>query len=143
VRDDSDEMENVECKAVVFDSDVRTVILHSAFYILHFSLSHRAAQIAGVIRSFVARVALSIPPAVSGLVSVADVRVSADLSYADIFVSAVDRSDAAVEFLASRKGRMRRDLAEALKTHRVPALRFHVDVEGQKASRIDRLLESL
>ncbi len=106
-------------------------------------MSHRAPQIAGIIRSLVATIALSIPPTVSGLVSIADVKVSTDLSYADIFVSAVDRSEAAVKFLASKKSRMRRELAVALKVHRVPVLRFHVDVEGQRGERIDRLLESL
>ncbi len=106
-------------------------------------MSHRAPQIAGIIRSLVAKIAIEVPPTVSGLVSVADVKVSTDLSYADIFVSAVDRSEAAVKFLASRKSRMRRELAAALQVHRVPLLRFHVDTEGQKVDRLDTLLRSI
>lgn len=106
-------------------------------------MSHRAPQVAGIIRSLVATIALEVPPTVAGLTGIADVRVSTDLSYADIFVSSVDRTEAAVKFLASKKSRMRRELAEKLKTHRVPVLRFHVDIEGQRGERIDRLLSSL
>lgn len=106
-------------------------------------MSHRAAQIAGMIRTLAATHALSVPPSVAGLTTVTDVRVSADLSYADIFVNALDRTDAAIRFLASKKQQMRRDLAGALKVHRVPQLRFHVDEDGQRGERIDRILQSL
>lgn len=106
-------------------------------------MSHRVPQIAGIIRSLVATIALSIPPTIAGLTSIAEVRVSTDLSFADIFVSSVDRTEAAVKFLASQKSKMRRELAEKLRVHRVPLLRFHVDIEGQKGERIDRILENL
>ena len=106
-------------------------------------MSHRVPQIAGIIRTLVATISLSIPPTVAGLTSIAEVRVSADLSYADIFVSSVDRTEAAVKFLAAQKGRMRRELALQLRVHRVPQLRFHVDAEGQRGERIDRILGSL
>lgn len=96
-----------------------------------------------MIRSLVATHALAIPPNVAGLTSVVHVVVSADLSYADIFVNSLDRTEAAVKFLAGKKSQMRRSLAEALKVHRVPQLRFHIDTEGQRGERIDRILESL
>ena len=116
---------------------IETIVRYST------AVSHRVPQIAGIIRSLVATIALSIPPTLAGLTSIADVKVSTDLSYADIFVSAVDRTEAAVKFLEAKSSRMRRELALALRVHRVPQFRFHIDIEGQRGERIDRLLELL
>ncbi len=106
-------------------------------------MAHRVPQIAGIIRTVAATHAVRIPPDKAIAVSITDVKVSADLSYADIFVSALEHPEAAVKILTSGKGEMRKELAGRLQAHRIPMLRFHVDKEGEKASRIDRLLESL
>ena len=105
--------------------------------------SHRIAQISGIIRTVAATHALQTPPNMATVVSVTDVRVSADLSYADVSVSAITNVEGAIKFLASQKGAMRKELAAKLQSHRVPILRFNVDTEGQRASRIDTLLDSL
>lgn len=114
-----------------------------SFYILHFVVSYRIPQIAGIIRSLVASYTVQMPPDIATVVSITAVKVSADLSYADVSLTAMDNAQAAVKFLASMKGDMRRDLAKKLRSHRVPVLRFQLDREGERATRMDRLLQSL
>ncbi len=105
--------------------------------------SHRVAQVAGIIRTIAATHAVRIPPNIAVAVTVTEVKVSGDLSYADIFVNAIEHAEAAVKFLAARKGEMRKEIARKIQAYRAPLFRFHVDSEGQKASRIDELLQSL
>jgi ribosome-binding factor A len=108
-----------------------------------FALSLRASKIASVVRSIVALRAAQIPPNLSIAVCITDVRVSSDLSYADISISAISGVEKAIKHLQSAKGEMRALIAAQLQAHRVPILRFHSDIEGQKASRLDTLLDSL
>ncbi len=106
-------------------------------------MAHRPAQISGMIRTLAAGYAIQIPPTTANIVSIADVKVSSDLSYADIFVSAITGAPAAVKFLASKKGAMRKTLAAQMRTHRVPILRFKVDTETARVTKLDEILESL
>jgi ribosome-binding factor A len=100
-------------------------------------------KIAGIVRTIAATYALQIPPNVASVVSITDVKVSSDLSYADIHVSALSGEQAAVKFLASRASEMRRDLSSDIQAFRSPILRFSVDVEGKRAQRLDELLEKI
>lgn len=104
--------------------------------------SYRPAKIAGIIRSLVASYGIQMPPDIATVVSITAVKVSADLSYADVSITAVEHAPAAVKFLASQKGKMRRALAAKLQSYRVPILRFQVDEEEERATRMDRLLET-
>ena len=61
--------------------------------------------------------ALRIPPDVSLAPTITSVKVSADLSYADIFVTAMQKPEAAVRFLGGVKGEMRRELAKNQRKH--------------------------
>ena len=106
-------------------------------------MSHRAPQIAGIIRTLVATHALAIPPNLAKVVSVISVKVSADLSYADVYISALEGVEAAREFLSLRTSDFRRELASTLQLHRVPAFRFHVDTEGARANKLEKILDSL
>ncbi len=115
----------------------------STFHFPLLPLSHRPAQIAGMLRTIAARHAIEVPPNLATIVSIARVQVSGDLSYADVYVSAITGSEAAVKFLTHRKGEMRAELARHLQAHRAPLLRFHIDEEGERVTKLERVLESL
>lgn len=106
-------------------------------------MSHRSEQLAGIIRSIVATFALRIPPMKAKVVSVVDVRLSPDYSYADIYLSAVDGVDRAVTELLSMKGEIRKKMSQEIRIHKLPVLRFHRDEVGERGNRIDELLEKL
>ena len=77
---------------------------------------------------------------------VTDVRVDRELSYANIFVSALEgvaREAEIMEGLESAKGFLRSQLAGLLQLRSFPNLRFHWDPTPENAERIDKLLDSL
>ena len=86
------------------------------------------------------------PRVTTGLISIVRVDVTRDLSYATVYVSAMDGLDAAknaVKGLTSAAGYMRRELGMALKLRHVPELRFIADDSIAYSSHIARTLESL
>ena len=69
-------------------------------------------------------------PRVSGMLSIVRVEVTNDMSYATVYVSAMEGMDTAkkaVEGLKSAAGFMRHALGEALRLRHVPELRFVAD----------------
>lgn len=69
-------------------------------------------------------------PRVGGLVSIVRVEVTNDLSYATVYISAMEGFAAAkeaVKGLESAAGYMRRELGAALRLRHVPQLRFVAD----------------
>ncbi len=79
-------------------------------------------------------------------VFVTDVTVDRELSYADIFVSALEgraRSKEVLQGLESASGFIRRQLAERVELRSFPRLRFHWDPTPEKADRIERVLADL
>ena len=80
-------------------------------------------------------------PQECGIVSLTEVDVSADLSYATCYVSALKDSRAAVHSLESRLPQLRTALGHALQIHRVPILRFRIDPRTERGTRLDKLLE--
>jgi ribosome-binding factor A len=101
--------------------------------------SHRPLQIAGVIRQVVARFASQIPPSLAQVVTVVDVRLSEDFSYADIGLTAISGVEEATKYLPKKKGEMRSELAAKLRVHRIPQLRFSVDEDSLRGNRIDEI----
>lgn len=84
-------------------------------------------------------------PRVSG-VSITDVKVDRELTYADIYVSAVEGSQRATEILQgleSASGFIRRALADRIELRTFPRLRFHWDPTPERADRIERILANL
>jgi ribosome-binding factor A len=76
-------------------------------------------------------------------VSVTEVRVDRELSYAEIYVSALEGSEKSAEILAgfeSASGYIRKVLSERIELRSFPRLRFHWDPTFEKADRIERLL---
>ncbi|HEX7037850.1 MAG TPA: 30S ribosome-binding factor RbfA [Pseudomonadales bacterium] len=81
-----------------------------------------------------------------GLVSVNDVRVSRDLSYADVYVSSLDavsqtQKDELVEVLNHAAGFFRSELAKRHRMRTTPRIRVHYDEVMERGPRMDALIE--
>ena len=77
------------------------------------------------------------------LVTVMDVRVSSDLSYATIYVSATGQEDSEEEtitVLNEHRGFFRSELAKHLTLRHTPELRFELDLVEKRARRIEEVL---
>ena len=85
-------------------------------------------------------------PRVSGMISIVRVEVSNDMSYAKVYISAMEGLDAAKEAvrgLKSAAGFMRRELGAALHLRHVPELRFVPDDSIAYSARIAKTLQHL
>jgi len=79
-------------------------------------------------------------------ISVTDVIVDRELSYAEVYVSAVEgvsRSKEVLQGLEKASGFLRKTLAEKVELRVFPRLRFHWDVTPERADRIERLLAEI
>ncbi len=84
-------------------------------------------------------------PRLSGI-SITGAKVDRELSYADIYVSAVEgheRAPMVIEGLEHASGFLRRRLAERIDLRVFPRLRFHWDPTPERADHIERLLAEL
>ena len=80
-----------------------------------------------------------------GFVTISDVTISKDLSYAKVYVSFLgkkERNDAGLKVLVNAKGYIRSELAKRLKVYKVPELQFYIDDSLEKARRIDAIIDS-
>lgn len=109
----------------------------------------RDLRIADFIRDEVAAIILrQIRDPRVGLVSVNDVTVSRDLSYADVYIttldaeSAEDRSEV-VAVLNKAAGFFRSELARRHSMRTTPRLRFHYDEAAERGPRMDALIDSV
>ncbi len=79
-------------------------------------------------------------------ISITDVNVDRELTYADVFVSAVEgheRSAEILQGLESASGYLRRQLSERIELRSFPRLRFHWDPTPERADRIEQLLDKI
>ena len=85
-------------------------------------------------------------PRVDGLVSVTEVQVSNDLSYAKVYVtkygSAWAQSEA-LKALNDSKGFIRKELSKRFKTRTVPELSFVADESLQYGAKIEAILQEI
>jgi ribosome-binding factor A len=80
------------------------------------------------------------------LIYVTDVKIDKELTYADIFVSAVEgvsRSKDVLAGLESASGFIRRTLASRVELRAFPRLRFHWDMTPENADHIEKILAEL
>ena len=80
-----------------------------------------------------------------GAVSVNDVRVSKDLSFADVYVSSMDAAGAEeqaelVAVLNRASGFFRTELAKRHSMRTTPRPRFHYDVSVERGPRLEKLI---
>lgn len=80
-----------------------------------------------------------------GFVTVTAVRVTADLSKADIYYTVLDpkQREETQRGLESASPYLRTEAGRQLRLKTLPALRFHLDDTSERASRIDELLREL
>ena len=84
-------------------------------------------------------------PRVSKLLSIVKVDVSGDLSYATIYVSAIEGYEttiSSVKALKNAAGFLRRELGGRLMLRKVPELRFVADDSIEHSANISRIIES-
>ena len=84
-------------------------------------------------------------PRVSDLLSIVKLDVSGDLSYAKIYVSAIDGPAATAESVKGLKnaaGYLRRELGKRLSLRKTPELRFVVDDSIIQSAHIAQIIES-
>ena len=83
-------------------------------------------------------------PRVSPLIGIVKVDVSGDLSYATVYVSAIEGYEAtvnSVKGLKSAAGYLRRELGSRLRLRKVPELRFIADDSIIKSAEIMNIIE--
>jgi ribosome-binding factor A len=84
-------------------------------------------------------------PRLSGI-SITGVKVDRELTFADIFVSAIEGKERAPEVIAGLEhanGFVRRQLAARIELRVFPKLRYHWDPTPERADHIERLLAEL
>lgn len=83
-------------------------------------------------------------PRVSKLLSIVKVDVSNDLSYATVYVSAIEGSEKTVESVKALKGAsgyLRRELGARMKLRKVPELKFVADDSIAFSANISRIID--
>ncbi len=84
-------------------------------------------------------------PRVSKLLSVVKVDVSGDLSYATVYVSAIEgaeKTKESVKALRGAAGYIRRELGARMSLRKVPELRFVADDSIEKSTQISQIISS-
>lgn len=84
-------------------------------------------------------------PRVSKLLSIVKVDVSGDLSYATIYVSAIEGYESTVNSVKALKnaaGFLRRELGARLKLRKMPELRFIADDSIEHSANISKIIDS-
>ena len=85
-------------------------------------------------------------PRLSQWVSVTDVEVTEDLSFAKVFVSILpegEERDRTLETLQGAAGFVRRELAPRLGLREVPGLKFMLDTSIERGARVEELLKKI
>lgn len=85
-------------------------------------------------------------PRIGALVSVTDVEITRDLSFARVFVSVLARGDeqlAVLEGLRHASGFVRHELGPRLGLREVPELRFELDTSLDRGARVDAILKRI
>ena len=107
-------------------------------------MANKQERIASVIRKNIAEIIqFEVKDPHLGFISIPEVRVSKDFSYATVYVSFFKDEDIepSLEVLNKAKGFIRTELAHKMDTRRVPEIRFVLDEGYKKEERISELLK--
>jgi len=107
-------------------------------------MANKQERIATIIRKNIAEIIqFQVKDPHLGFVSIPEVKVSKDFSYATVYVSFFKDEDItpSLEVLNKAKGFIRSELASKLDTRRVPEIRFVLDEGYKKEERIAELLK--
>ena len=108
-------------------------------------MANKQERIATIIRKNIAEIIqFGIKDPHLGFVSIPEVKVSKDFSYATVYVSFFKEEDAeeGMKVLEHSKGFIRTSLAKKMDTRRCPELRFILDEGYKKEERIAELLSN-
>ncbi len=106
-------------------------------------MANKQERIASIIRKNIAEIIqFEVKDPHLGFVSIPEVRVSKDFSYATVYVSFFKDEDIepSLAALNKAKGFIRTELAHKLDTRRVPEIRFVLDEGYKREERISELL---
>lgn len=81
-----------------------------------------------------------------GFVTLTGVKVSPDLSYADIYVSVMGGGEdvkRSLDCLEGARSYIRSELGSRMRVKHLPEIRFHHDTSAERGARIDSLLRDL
>lgn len=85
-------------------------------------------------------------PRVSRMLSIVKLDVSGDMSYATVYVSAIEGTEKTAESVKalnkSAAGYLRRELGSRLKLRKVPELRFVADNSIENSAHISKIIEN-
>ena len=85
-------------------------------------------------------------PRVSKLISIVKLDVSGDMSYATVYISAIEGAESTAESVKalnkSAAGYIRRELGARMKLRKVPELRFVADNSIENSAHISRIIDS-
>lgn len=101
-------------------------------------MSKRPKMLASVVREVIAPVVRMCPP-VCKMVSITEVKVSEDFSYATIYISALEEPKVALKFLEKKLPELKTQMGSIYRK-RIPELRFRLDRTIESAGKIDELL---
>ena len=85
-------------------------------------------------------------PRIQGMLTVVNVEVSSDASFAKVYVSAmegIETAKTAVKGLTSATGYIRREIGKRLHLRKTPELKFIADDSNEKGMNITRLINSV
>ena len=108
-------------------------------------MANKQERIASIIRKNIAEIIqIELKNPHLGFVSIPEVRVSKDFSYAKVYVSFIRDEDAqeGMQVLEHSKGFIRSSLAKKMDTRRCPELSFVLDEGYKKEERIAELLKN-
>jgi len=107
------------------------------------NMAHKIGRIESIIlRTVSETISFKVKNPHLGLVTVTDVELTRDYSYARVFVSFLGDGDpkAKIAILDEAKGFIRREVAKNLDIRKIPDLRFIYDESEKKANELEELL---
>ena len=81
-----------------------------------------------------------------GFITISEVKVTSDLSYAKVYVSFLgkqERNDAGLKVLKRAKGFLKSELAKRMKLRKIPDLVFVQDKSLENAKKIENILDKV
>ena len=106
--------------------------------------SYRSTKVAGLIGRHLAElIQHELQDPRLGLVTISDVNVSNDLSFADVYFTILpnEKSNVAERVLSGASGFLRRALASRISLRTTPKLRFHYDQTSDTGARIANAID--
>lgn len=95
-------------------------------------------MLASVVREVIAPILRECPQECK-MVSITEVQVSEDFSYATVYISALEQEDRALDFLEKKLPELKKQMGTIYRK-RIPELRFRIDPLTKRGGKIDSLL---